>query len=250
MKYHLWTLFVALGLMSCNLPVTGTTPAPLSTPGPDTPTSSPPTPTLVPIETLLAIPSATFEPTTTPRSVIASPVEQRVNCRFGPSVAYSVVGVLEAGRQAEGVGRSADLQWLLVRNPVNPSANCWLAAGFIRTVGNVEGLPVVEAPLATVTDIRVAAEPVSMNVPCGSFPVYITISAEVVTNGPSSPVWRWETSEGETVEKEPFLFLEGGSQTAQLYYRVNRADNYWVQLHVLAPNDAAGRANFKVTCVP
>ena len=250
MKRHLWILLVALGLISCNLPGTGTTPAPLSTPEPGTPTLSLPTPTLVSIETLLAIPSATFEPTATPRTVIASPIEQRVNCRFGPSVAYSVVGVLEAGRQAEVVGRSADLQWLYVRNPVNPSANCWLSAGFILAVGNVEGLPVVEAPLATVTDIRVAAEPVSMNVPCGSFPVYVMITAEIVTNGPSSPVWRWETSEGETFEKDPLLFLEGGTQTVLLYYRVNRADNYWVQLHVLAPNDAVGRANFKITCVP
>lgn len=250
MKRRLWILLLALGLVSCNLPTAGTTPAPLPTLELDTPTSSQSTPTLVPIETLLAIPTATLIPTATSRTVIASPVDQRVNCRFGPSVAYSAVGVLESGRQAEVVGRSADLQWLYVRNPNNPSANCWLAANFITVTGNLETLPVVEAPLATVTGIRVEVEPVAMNVPCGSFPVYVTATAEVSVNGPSSPVWRWETSEGETIQKDPLLFLEGGAQTVQLYYRVNRADNYWIMLHVLAPNDITGRANFKVTCVP
>lgn len=250
MRNPLCLVLVVLGLASCNLPAAGTTPTPLPTLELDTPTSSSPTPTLVPIETLLAIPTATFIPPSTPRTVTASPVDQRVNCRFGPSVAYSVVGVLESGRQAEVMGRSADLQWWYVRNPNNPSTNCWLAADFTTVTGNAQALPPVEAPLATVTDIRVEVEPVSMNVPCGSFPVFVTATAEVLTNGPSSPVWRWETSEGEAFEKDPLLFLEGGAQTVQLLYRVNRADNYWVLLHVLAPNDATGRANFKITCVP
>jgi hypothetical protein len=249
MRTHLWIVFVALGLLSCNLPANGTSPTPLPTLELDTPISSFPTPTLVPIETLLAIPSATFAPTSTPRTVFASPLGQPVNCRYGPSVAYSVVGGLDVGRQAEVVGRSADFQWWYVRNPSNPSTTCWLAASVTNAVGNLEGLPVVEAPIATVSRIDVEVEPVSMNVPCGSFPNYVTVTATIFTNGPANVVWRWESSEGETYDKEPLLFLEGGSQVVQLYYRVNGVNNFWLEVRILSPNDITGRAYFKVTCV-
>ena len=249
MRSHLWIVGVVLALTSCNLPSSGTTPTPLPTLELDTPTSSSPTPTLVPIETLLAIPSATFVPTSTSGVAIASPMDQPVNCRYGPSMAYSVIGGLDLGRQAEIVGRSADSQWWYVRNPSNPSTNCWLSAGVTDTIGDVAGLPVVDAPLAIVTRIDVEVNPVSMNVSCDSFPNYVTATAEIFTNGPTNLVWRWETSEGEAYEKDPLLFLEGSSQVVQLYYRVNIASNFWVQVHILSPSDMTGRAYFKVTCV-
>lgn len=250
MRNRLWIVFVVLGLVSCNFPVNGTTPTPLPTLELDTPTSSSPTPTLVPIETLLAMPTATYAPTSTSSVAIASPINQPVNCRYGPSVAYSVVGGLDLGRQAEIVGRSADSEWWYVRNPTNPSTYCWLAASVTDTIGDVQGLPVIEAPIATVTSINVEVNPVTMSVPCSSFPQYVTASAEILTNGPTNIAWRWEVSTGDTIERESLLFLEGGSQTTQVYYRVNSAGNYWIQVHVLSPNDTTGRAYFKVTCVP
>lgn len=249
MRNHLWIVFVVLTLVSCNLPENGTTPTPRSTLELDTPTSSSPTPTLVPIETLLALPTSTFVPTATSGVAIASPMDQPVNCRYGPSVAYLVVGGLDLGRQAEIVGRSADSQWWYVRNPSNPSTNCWLSASVTDAVGDLPGLPVVDAPVATVTRIDVVVEPISMHVPCDSFPNYVTATAEIFTNGPTNLVWRWESSEGETYDKDPLLFLEGSTQVVQLYYRVNGADNYWLQVHILSPNDTTGRAYFKVTCV-
>jgi len=249
MRNHSWIAFVVLVLTSCNLTANGTTPTPLPTLELDTPTSSLSTPTLVPIETLLAIPSATFVPTSTSGVFIASPIDQPVNCRYGPSVAYLVVGGLDLGRQAEIVGRTEDFQWWYVRNPSNPSTNCWLAASVTDAIGNLEALPVVDVPLAIVTQIKVEVEPVSMNVPCGSSsPNYVTATAEIFTNGPTSLVWRWESSERETYEKDPLLFLEGSSQVVQLYYRVNGVNNFWLQVHILSPNDITGRAYFKVTC--
>lgn len=250
MKNHSWIILVVLAFASCNLPADGTTPTPPPTLELVTPISSSPTPTLLPIETLLAIPSSTFVPTATSGVAIASPVDQPVNCRYGPSVAYSVVGALDKGRQAEIVGRSADSQWWYVRNPSNPSIHCWLAASVTAAIGDVQGLPVVEAPLAIVTRIDVEVVPITMSVSCGSFPQYVTATATIFSNGPTSLVWRWESSEGETFEKEPLLFLEGSSQSVLLYYKVNSAKNFWLQVHVLSPNDTTGRAYFKVTCVP
>jgi hypothetical protein len=156
---------------------------------------------------------------------------------------------LDVGRQAEVVGRSEDFQWWYVRNPSNPSTYCWLSTSVTNAVGNLEGLPVVEAPIATVSRIDVEVEPVSMNVPCGSFPNYVTVTATIFTNGPANVTWRWESSEGETYDKDPLLFLEGGSQVVQLYYRVNGVNNFWLEVHILSPNDMTGRAYFKVTCV-
>lgn len=247
MKSRLWilvTLF-AVVMTSCNLPASQP-----STPITDASPSTFSTPTLVPIETLLALATSTVAPTSTPRFTIASPIDQPVNCRSGPSTAYSVVGGLDLGRQAEIVGRDADSAWWYVRNPDNPSTYCWLFASLVNASGNLEALPVVGAPLSSVTGISVAADPPSMNVSCKAFPQYVGITAQITTNGPSNVTWRWESSIGETISKDPLLFLEGGSQTVQLYYKVSSVNDYWIQVHVLSPNDTTGRANFRVTCVP
>lgn len=250
MRNHFWIVFIILVLTSCNLPANGTSSTPFPTLELDTPNSSSSTPTVIPIETLLALPTSTFVPTATPDVAMVSPMDEPVNCRYGPSVAYSIVGGLDLGRQAEMLGRSADAQWWYVRNPSNPSTNCWLAASVTEAVGNVDALPVVEAPLATVTRVNVTVDPASMDVPCTAFPNYVTATAEIFTNGPSNVIWRWESSDGEIFEKDPLLYLEGSSQAVQLYYKVKGVNNYWLDVHILSPNDTSGRAYFKVTCVP
>ncbi|NWG05733.1 MAG: SH3 domain-containing protein [Chloroflexi bacterium] len=250
MRHRLWIVFVALGLAACNLPATQVTSTPFPTLLLDTPTSSFSTPTLVPMETLLAIPSPTVTSTSTPGVSLASPIDQPVNCRYGPSTAYSVVGGLELGQQAEVVGRSADSSWWYVRNPSNPSTYCWLFASVTEASGDLEGLPVVSPPVAIVERIDVSVNPISMDVGCGSFPHYVTATATIFTNGPTNLLWRWETSLNEVIEKESLLYLEGGSQTVQEYYRVNSSGDYWIQVHILSPNDTTGRAYFKITCTP
>jgi len=89
-----------------------------------------------------------------------------VNCRYGPSTAYSVVGGLEVGGQAEIIGKNIDVTWWYVKNPSDPSTTCWLAASLIDAVGNLDALPVVEAPPALVTNIQVRIEPPSIYVAC------------------------------------------------------------------------------------
>jgi len=237
----------------CNLPSATETPALAShTPVVATPTEIISTPTLIPIETLLALPTATFVPTIapTPRLALASPINQPVNCRFGPSPAYAVVGGLDVGGQAETVGKNIDVTWWYVKNPSDPSTYCWLSASVVEVTGNVETLPVVAAPPAQVSNIQVNVEPASMNVSCSAFPQYVTATAAITTNGPATVLWRWETSEGEAFDKDPLLYLEGSSQPVLLYYKVSAAKDYWIQIHILAPNDTTGRQIFKATCVP
>lgn len=252
MKYLYRAVFVfCLGLTACHLP-TQTTVTQLATLVAVTPSAVVFTPTVIPIETLLARATPTREPvaSATPRLVLAAPLNQPVNCRYGPSTAYAVVGGLELGQQAEIVGKNVDVTWWVVKNPNDPSTQCWLAADLIAVTGNAEALPVVAAPLAQVTHIQLNIDPPSLNVSCEAFPQYITVSAAITTNGPATVTWRWETSEGETFDKEPLLYYEGGTQPGLLYYRVNTAKDYWLQVHILSPNDMVEQTTFKATCVP
>jgi len=238
-------------MTGCNLPIQTNNPA-LATPGSGTPSGTFTTPTMVPVETLLARATPTFvsPATRTPRLALASPRDQPVNCRFGPSIAYAVVGILDVGKQAELVGKNIDITWWYVRNPSDPSTFCWLLADLIDATGNIDPLPVFQASPAQVTDIQIRVDPPSLNVACTAFPQYVTVNADIITNGPATVTWRWETSEGEIMEGGSLLYLETGSQGDFVYYKVNAARDYWIQVHILSPNDTTGRATFKATCTP
>jgi hypothetical protein len=223
---------------------------PLASPITDTSLLALSTPTRIPIETLLARPTLTFVPTSTPRLALASPITHPVNCRYGPSTAYAVVGGLEVGRQAEIVGKNIDVTWWYVKNPSDPATFCWLAAELVHAVGRIDSMPVVEAPPGQVTDIQLRLDPPSLNVSCTAFPQYIIVNADITTNGPATVTWQWETSEGETINANPVLFLETSSQSDFVYYRVKAAKDYWIQVHILSPNDTTGRVTFKATCTP
>jgi len=240
---------IVLWTTSCNLPIQMTS-TPPATPIPATPSPIFSTPTLIPIETLLARATSTRLPTPTPRLVLAAPINQPVNCRYGPSTAYAIVGGLEVGKQTEIVAKNIDVTWWYVKNPNDPSTFCWLAADLIHVEGSADALPVEKAPLAQVTNIQVRVEPASMNISCNGFPQYVIVNADIYTNGPASVEWAWETSEGEVFDRDTILFLEAGSQSVFVPYKINKAKDYWIQVHIRSPNDTTGRAFFKATCVP
>ncbi len=252
MKNQLWIAFAVFGiyLISCNVQANETAATPLSTPMPATPTSIFITPTLVPIETLLARDTPTPVPTSTSSLILASPRDQPVNCRFGPGISYAVVGALNLGRQAEVIGRNEDSSWWYVRNPSDPSTVCWLSAEFVNSTGNVGSLPVVGPPEIGVTNVRVTVDPPAINIACGAFPQSFIATAQITANGPAIVTWRWETSTGEDIKEETLLFESEGTKTAQHYYLARSAADYWIRAHVLLPNDISGGANFKVTCTP
>ncbi|PWB73737.1 MAG: hypothetical protein C3F07_09205 [Anaerolineales bacterium] len=250
MRNRQWIVVLVLILASCNLPADRTTDTPPPDPILDTPPSSTSTPTLVPIETLLAVDTPTVAPTSTPSFILASPKDQPVNCRYGPGIAYAVVGALIVGRQAEVIGKSIDVTWWYVKNPNDPSTNCWLSADFVTVTGNVDSVPVVGPPEIGVNNIRVRVEPVSMNVGCSAFPQSVSVSAEITTNGPTLVTWRWETSAGGVSEEKTLLFESEATKTVQTILTIWSANDYWVNLHVVLPNDRSGGANFKVTCTP
>lgn len=247
-----WIVIAALILTSCNLTALDptVTPAPPSTPIPASPTPNLSTPTLRPIETLLAVDTPTRVPTATLRIILASPRDQPVNCRFGPEVSYAIVGALIVGRQAEVIGKSIDVTWWYVKNPSDPSTNCWLSSDFVVVTGNVDALPVVSPPEIGVNNIRVRVEPEAMNVGCGAFPQSFRLVGEITANGPTIVTWRWEASNGYISESEMLLFENEGKKDVLGSVTVWSVNDYWVNLHVLAPNDRSSGAYFKVTCTP
>lgn len=240
------------GLSACNLSTNQPTetPPPTIQPTLDIPTPSIFTPSPIPIDAQLTLEPATITPTSTPSTILASPKDQPVNCRFGPGTSYAVTGALNLGRQAEIIGRNSDSSWWYVRNPSNPSTSCWLAASATDTVGNVESLSVVNPPEIVVTGIDVRVDPPAMNVACEAFPQAVILSAQITTSGPTIVTWRWESSTGTVSEEKNLLFEEGATKTVQEFYQVNSANDYSIQIRTLLPNVLIGQANFKVTCEP
>jgi len=254
MNSRYWIFIAVLILTSCNMSAQEptATPAVQPTPIPATPTQTlvSSTPTVVPIETLLAIDTPTTVPTATLSIVLAAPMSQPVNCRFGPEISYAIVGALIVGRQAEVIGKSIDAAWWYVKNPIDPSNNCWLSADFVVVTGNWEAVPVVSPPEIGVNNIRVQVDPEAMNVGCSAFPQTVSVTGQITVNGPTLVTWRWEASNGFTSTEEILLFESEGTKEVRTILTLWSATDYWVNLHALIPNDYSAGANFKVTCTP
>ena len=250
MKKHLWIIILMLIVTACNLNVIQSTEAALTTPTSETPTSRAPTKTVVPIETLLARDTPTAIASSTSSVLLASPINQPVNCRFGPGISYAITGALVLGRQAEVIGKRSDETWWYVKNPSDPSTQCWLSADFVIVVGNIESLPVVSPPEIGVNNIQVQVDPVLMNVGCTAFPQTVAVTAQITVNGPTFVTWRWDVSNGDVSAEEMLLFESEGTKEVRGFVTVWSANDYWVNLHVLIPNDRSGGAVFKITCVP
>ncbi len=254
-RHLIFFLLVLFLISSCNLPastpIAVETPVPVSEPTSDIPVTGVSTLTPVPIETLVeTILFPTTTSTSTPSQVLASPLAQPVNCRFGPDVAYAVIGALIVGRQAEVIGKNPDITWLYVRNPSDPSTSCWLFADLVSVEGNLEMLPVVGPPEIMVTDIKVRIDPQTMNVACDAFPQSVIISADITTNGPLVVTWYWESSTGQVSDQKQILFEAGETKTVQDYYQVPRSGDYYIRVRNTPPNSQVGEATFMAICTP
>ncbi|HSL28568.1 MAG TPA: hypothetical protein VK900_05160 [Anaerolineales bacterium] len=133
--------------------------------GPDTPTTtispSPEQPT--PTATALVLPSPVFTPTAgTPQIRVVIPT----NCRLGPGVAYDRVGGLQPGQVAEIVGRHAERNYWIIREP-NRNVICWLWGEYATVTGDVSTLPFYTAP-PTPTPLPTATATLTP-LPTGSF---------------------------------------------------------------------------------
>jgi hypothetical protein len=85
---------------------------------------------------------------------------------------------------------------------------------------------------------------------CNAFPQTVIVTAQVTANGPTLATWRWEVSNGDTSDDKSLLIESEGTKEVRTILTVWSATDYWVNLHVLIPNDRSEGTYFKVTCTP
>jgi len=205
---------------------------------------------VAPTVTLIPTPLPTLTPTPAPVKVDLHVTSELVNCRFGPGTVYDLVNELRAGQSARVVGRDDLSTWWYIRDPGNPNGFCWVSANVTETQGIVDQLPVVQSPVTTVIDASLRAEPDRMVVNCDQFPQTIFLEAEVTTNGPAFVTWRWEASTGVSSDQVILVFEQAGKKVINDYYQIGAPNEYWVKLHILAPNEIVKQVNIPVSCTP
>jgi len=211
-----------------------------------------PEPTITPAPTAIFIHTSTpaIIPTATLARVTLTVKDTLINCRFGPGTGYALINELSQNVSARVVGRNEALTWWYIRDPGNPNGFCWVSANVTVTQGAVEELPVVRPPVTNVTKASLRAEPDRIVVGCTQFPQTIFLEAEVTTDGPAYVTWRWEASTGATSDNVILVFEEAGEQVINDYYQVGAPNEYWVKLHITAPNEIIEQVNIPVSCTP
>ena len=209
-------------------------------------------PTLIPSATFTLVPAFTETPTIVPTAtfplVTLTVKDSLINCRFGPGKGYALLNEIEQGETARVIGRDELSQWWYIRDPGNPDGECWVSASVVEVKGTSGELPVILAPSPTVTDVRLRVEPNRMVVDCTQFPQTVFFEAEVTANGPTYMSWRWEVSTGVSSNDGLIVFEEAGTKVLNDYYQINAPNEYWIQLHVLTPNESVTQVSFPVSC--
>lgn len=224
---------IFIALTGCNV---GTT----NTPLPTLETATTPQPSFTPLPL----------PTLTPTAVIISAqvTAEIINCRLGPSTIFETVTEIQQGKTLRVTGRNDASTWFYVHDPGNPGNFCWVSSDVTQITSEANILPIIPPPVAMVTNIDLRVEPNRIVVACNQFPQTVFFEALITTNGPTLFTWKWEISTGVTSNVGTLVFQEAGTQAINEFYQINSANNYWVKLYVLTPNEMVEQVNFPVTC--
>ena len=213
---------------------------------------STPQPTFEPVSTtpptFTPIPTITFTPT--PVEITVQVIAELINCRSGPGTIFDTITELSQGRILRATGRNDSATWFYVRDPGNPGGFCWVSSDVTQVTGEASLLPIIQPPVAMVTNVDLRVEPNRIVVNCNQFPQTVFFEAQITTNGPTLFTWKWEISSGATSDVGTLIFEEAGTQVINEFYQINSANDYWVKLYVLTPNEIVEQVNFPVSCTP
>lgn len=242
------TLVLVLAMLACNLPSS-------------LPTETPTVAAITPSATLAlstAIPTQTSPPTNTPPPTttstptvpVASPKEVAVNCRLGPGIGWIVLSGLSVGTSSQITGKSGDGSWWQIIDPLSSGRRCWVATSVTNSAGNVAGIPVVESPKATVTNVTVNVDPSSLSVAGCVGPILpLEITGTIETNGPTTVQWRFETQQGGAMTTQSTEFEAFGEETVSVDYTPTlTAGTYWIRLIVSSPTEAQAEVKYTIAC--
>jgi hypothetical protein len=198
--------------------------------------------------TLTPIPTFTFTPTPVVLSIQVT--AELINCRSGPGTIFDTVTEVQQGRTLRATARNDSATWFYVNDPGNPGGFCWVSADVTQVDGEASLLPVMQPPVAVVTNVDLRVEPNRIDVNCSQFPQTVFFEALVTTNGPTLLTWKWEISNGAVSDVGTLIFESAGTQAINEFYQINSANDYWVKLHVLTPNEVTEQVSFRVSCTP
>lgn len=237
-RWILPLLTLILAALACNWSDVAPPAAPVIEPSP-LPTFAIPTLTPTPTETPLPT------PTSTPDAPMAWPKGLGVNCRYGPGKEWEAVSSLPAETRTEIKGRTVDTTWWYVSDPLNLDGLCWVAYDVVDTAGDLNTVPLVEPPTASITDVTVDA--LVTFTACGdSNPV--TFTGSITTNGPVMITYHWEVS-GDTRETLPdttLNFAQAGTQKVTTDTFSADCGEYAVTLHGTVPEETSTRQAFNI----
>lgn len=236
-----------LAMLACNLPAAQPTAQP-PTETVASPTEAPPTvtPSQTPIPTDTPLPT----PTATPTIPIAWPSDRGVNCRFGPSTQWLVVGALLVGQTATIQGKNADSSWWFVETPNDRGKPCWVAASVTNVAGNVGALPILSSPDASVIGLKINVEPDTRSVAGCLGPIQpVLLRGKIEVNGPTTVKWYFETQQGGAMSTQTTNFINAEEKEVSADYTpLLTAGTYWARLVVTTPNDKTAEAKYKIEC--
>ena len=237
-RWFLPFLTLILAALACNWSEVAPPAAPVIEPSP-LPTFAIPTLTLTPTET----PLPTL--TSTPEVPIAWPKDLGVNCRYGPGKEWEAVSSLPAETGTEIKGRTVDTTWWYVNDPLNLGSFCWVAYDVVNTAGNLNIIPVVETPVASVTNVTADAQ-VTFSA-CGEAN-QVTFDGTLMVNGPATVTYHWEVSGDlqETLPDESLNFSQAGIQNVTTSDFSADCGEYIVTLVVTAPEETSVEREFSI----
>jgi len=244
----LFVFALVLAMLACNLPSSAATETPTLTIF--TPSVTQSLSTNIPTQTLLPSNTPPATSTTTPTVPVAFPKDVAVNCRLGPGVGWVVLSGLSVGTSSQIAGKSGDGGWWYIVDPFSSGRKCWVASSVTNTAGNLAGIPIVEAPKATVTKVSVDVTPDAISAAaCPGASTPIELAGSIETNGPTSVTWHFDTQQTGPLTSQTIDFDAFGTEEFSTNYTpLLGAGTYWVRLIVTSPNDMQAEAKYTITC--
>ena len=260
----LTVIVIAALMLACNLPIgastqQGTPDTSIASETPTTPAeaatnTTAPLPTETPTITPTPLPAetATITPTPTLSIPMVTPLDDAVNCRFGPSVNYEQVFGLAVGAYAQILAKNVDGSWWQVQSLGGQSGKCWVAGSVVMVSGDLAGIPVAPAPAAFITNVKFTVKPNSINLGpgCpGPTPVF-SLKGTIYVNGPLEVKWHIETEKDGPLPEHTISFPKFGSHDISYDYVPTVLDkgNYWVHLVITSPKNMLTDVEYQIKC--
>ena len=212
-----------------------------------TPAPAESTATLAPTDIpLTASPTTTF----TPSVPMVAAIDKGVNCRFGPSIYYAAIDALLVGSPEPIIGRTEDSSWWQINRPSGGSGKCFVAASVTQTSGNLAGIPIVQAPFVSVTDVQLSVKVIQKQF-CKQ--AIVDVSARITVNGPTEVSYHYAVETPTTSTETAFTtvqYTEAGEYPIEFQELAVECGDHSLALVVTDPNQKSARADFTVNGLP